>query len=265
VGTPGGYWRFTDEGVTRRQVPPQRLIELSGLLQARLHWRRVNLHSAWLRSELLNVTFMGRSFYGEPAEPDAVTAYVNVFETTTAGDERHSLGIVLGNTGQLARMRRVIDALVRERQLSADEPIDVLAGGRLGSNKLGRLRRPLESHRSIVHGWVDYHEMYARMRRVISFGGIGAVWHALNRRVPMLLVSGGVGDQRFNCEAIRRLGAGEAVFDKDDDRTVCDSYARLGNIDPYVAAMDAFCASGNYSDTLDTVADRIVALAKANS
>jgi hypothetical protein len=208
---------------------------------------------------------MGRSFYAEPAEPDSGTAYVNVFEPWTPGDDPSSVGIVLGNTGQLARMRRVIEALVCEGQLSPDEPIDLLAGGRIGSQKLGRLQRALESHRVLVHGWVDYGQMYRRMRRVVSFGGIGAVWHAVNRRVPMLLVSGGVGDQQFNCEAIERVSAGEAILHQDDDRAVCESYARLCTPDGYVAAMDAFCAEANYSDSLESGADRVVALARSNS
>jgi UDP:flavonoid glycosyltransferase YjiC (YdhE family) len=263
LGTPGGYWEFVNGGRARAASSPLPFVELSEALRSRLGWRRADVHSAWLRSDDLNVTFLGRSFYGESGERPGRTSYVNLFERADgATAERGSLGIVLGNWGTLARMRLAIESLVEQRQLACDEPIEVLAGGRRDSPQLRELLGMLASHRVTTHGWVDYGQTYSRMRRVISFGGIGAIWQALNHRLPMLLVDGDVGDQRFNCLAIERLGAGEVLHQDADGSRLGEVYARLRGGDRYVAAIDALCAEDNYSDSLESVVGKIVNVAR---
>ena len=262
VGTPGGYWKYAEGGIRRTSSTPRAFAELAELLKTRLGWRQVTLHSAWLRSDDLNVTFLGRSFYGDSGESPERTAYVRLFEVGghTSGIRR-SLGIVLGNRGRLARMRLALSRLLEEGLIAADEPIDLLAGGRTDSTELRALLALLATHQVTTHGWVDYGELYSRMRGVISFGGTGAVWQAVNHRLPMLIVDGAVGDQRFNCLAIERLGMGEVLRQDADGRDLGESFARLQDAGSCLAAMDAFRAPENYSDSLESVVARIVRLA----
>jgi UDP:flavonoid glycosyltransferase YjiC (YdhE family) len=243
---------------------PHAFAEVSGLLKQRLGWRRATIHSAWLRSDL-NVTFLGRSFYDDSGEPAERTAYVNLFEPEGVTPvAQGSLGIVLGNRGQLARMRLALGRLLEGRHILADEPIDLLAGGRQDNHDLRELVALLASYRVTIHGWVDYAERYSRMHRVISFGGTAAVWQAVNHRVPMLVVDGGVGDQRVNCLAIERLGLGEVLHHTADGNELAAAYERLRDPGAYRAAMDTFCAPANYSDSLESAAARIVRLAEGN-
>jgi hypothetical protein len=61
VGTPGGYWTDAGGGMTPVVTPPPIYAELSAALTRRLGWSRGLLYSAWIRSNALNVCFMGRS------------------------------------------------------------------------------------------------------------------------------------------------------------------------------------------------------------
>ena len=257
MGTPGGYWTIDSKGVAPVGAPLPVFEELAAALRRNLGWARGDLSSYWLRSDLLNITFLGRTFY-PPAEPPDRVAHVNLFESLERRADAMSLGIVLGNSGALSRMTAAVSALLGSGAVPGDMSIEVVAGGREDGPEIDGLLRLLSTHRVRRHAWVEYEEIFRRLGRVVAFGGVGAIWRAVNHRLPILVVDGGTGDQRWNGEAVERLGLG-AVF-RLEAQALSASYAQLADAPRHARALDVFCAPSNYSDSLDSVADRVARL-----
>jgi hypothetical protein len=109
---------------------------------------------------------------------------------------------------------------------------------------------------------VDYALAFSRMRRVLSFAGIGALWRVVNHRVPAVLVDGRAGDQRWNGAAAARLGLA-AFFPADDAGNDLQAACALVDDEARIAAaMAAFRAPENYSDTIESTVDRIERLGR---
>ena len=74
----------------------------------------------------------------------------------------------------------------------------------------------------------------------------------------MLIVSGGVGDQRLNGKSVARLGIGEYL---EVSRLDCDSIdaaaGRLVNDRSYLDNIRKFRSMENYTDTMETAVERL--------
>lgn len=248
IGSPGGAWARSPDGV--RPGPPSSESDLSGRLAADIDWFDATLDSEWLVSPTLNVSFLGRLFY--PSEViDSKSALVDLHSSRRASFRLRSgrLGFAFGHTGLLSDLRDVLDRVVEEGQIPPDA-IDLLIGGRPDDTDEFLRYRMLGMR---VHDrWTDYRRAFADLSAVVTFGGIGTLWHAIDRYVVSLVVPGRAGDQVFNGKAIGRCGLGLRY-------TAADPLPLPSLLDweDRSAAFDRFRDTANFTDDLVSVCERL--------
>jgi hypothetical protein len=249
VGTPGGYWGRDSDGVIRLDSPDPRYVELGRRISHLVPGISNGMDSFWQSSPYLNIVFVGRSYY-PMAGDSSVTSFVNLFGPSVAPGPRRRLAVAFGNTGDSHLLLNFLTE-IRQGQWFPAEDIDLLIGGRTG------LIEEIPAGKYTVHHWVDYDDYFPRYRAIAFFGGIGTLWHAIDKQVPMLVVPGGAGDQRLNAERVVGLGLGCAWrANGDNGQSVSESLSEVLTAD-YSAAFATFRDPGNYSDTLESLAVRL--------
>jgi len=249
IGSPGGNWTRSAAGMW---ATPQ-LVEadLTQRLTTDIDWFGSEVSSEWAASPGLNVAFLGRSFYAEETV-DSSSAFVNLFSPPGTGDPRHEgrLAFAFGQTGVLKVLQSVLDRVVAEGTFPL-ERIDVLLGGRPGFVEDFRRYRELGV---AVHSWQDYRRAFADFSALVTFGGIGTLWHAIDQSVPALVVPGGAGDQMFNANAIERCGLG-LQYDSEAPVPLSSLFG-----EERAGAFERFKDDANFTDDLTSACDRIESL-----
>ena len=74
----------------------------------------------------------------------------------------------------------------------------------------------------------------------------------------MLVVAGGAGDQEFNGKNICRLGLGELLTHTEvNPFNLATTFDKLENSEIYLETIRKFKDYSNFTDTMDTIADKI--------
>jgi hypothetical protein len=256
VGTPGGYWRLSKSGTLPSTVPVQEYRDLGSAIKSDLRWEKGSLDSFWINSPLLNICFVGKDFYATP--PEVPSATVHHFAERPIQVAGTRFGVSFGNSGHEPILKSFTKCLIRHKGVR--EPIDIFLGNK--EQLLRELQAKYQSEQIRLHGWVDFSRHFPELKCLAFFGGIGTVWHCLDNFLPMLVVPGMVGDQRYNGHIISQLRLGECFLVNEN---VCESLrpvlARFtGAQELYKEKIAALRSRDRYSDTLETIGDRLMRL-----
>ena len=139
------------------------------------------------------------------------------------------------------------------------DPIDIFLGHK--AHLMHELRPKYPSERVRLHGWVDFSERFPSLKCMTFFGGIGTLWHCLDNYLPMLVVPGLIGDQLYNGRLVSERGLGECfVLNENTCDALSPTLDRLSDVSAYQEKIAALRSMDNYSDTMETVCERLEAL-----
>lgn len=255
VGTPGGYWRKDERGTHPCDMPVMEYRRLGGAIKNDLGWKRALLDSFWVNSPLLNISFIGRDFY--KATQGIPSAQVHHFADRNILSSGDRIGISFGNEGTESILQSFMDCMLRHGWLR--EPLDVFLGGK--RHLLREMQQKYPSDHIQFHGWVNFSEHFPKLRYLVFFGGIGTIWHCIDNYLPMLIVPGLIGDQLYNGRIVSERGLGECLL---MSGTSCESLppvlAGFTDTNAYQEKIAALRSMDNYSDTMETVCERLDAL-----
>lgn len=250
IGTPGGYWSRDEHGVISIDSPDEHYLELGKRLHERASWLAGDLESFWQPSPFANVVFTGHSFYpGTKIEFES--AFVNLFAPDRS-PQQGKIGISLGNTGDVRKMVRLLHLLATH---TTGTRTTVFTGNR--SCQLEHLRGEFPEFE--VQGWCNFHQAFSQLKAIVCFGGIGTLWHGINHLIPILVLPGGAGDQRYNGDRIQELELGlTAGLEPGDDQILaCVDNLLLPGDRP---AFDTFLSKSNFTDSLDSIVEKLLQL-----
>lgn len=252
IGAPGGLWHRTAEGVSPTRETLETFRETSARLNDAFEWFNGDFDSEWLRSPSLNITFLGKSFYPQEAR-NSSSAFVNLFEPGSSGGAclGTRLGFAFGRTGEIEILGTVLDDVLAAGSWAPDQ-IDLLLGGR--PDGLADFQR-FASSGLALHGWCDYRSTFPGFCGLVTYGGIGTLWHSIDNNLPSLVAPSSAGDQAFNARAVAREGLG-LFFDGTGPAPV----SLLRDLGKQGLPFERFKDPANFSDDLDTICDRIEGL-----
>jgi UDP:flavonoid glycosyltransferase YjiC (YdhE family) len=254
MGTPGGEWRVTRNGVIPATTPISQYLVIGEEIRRRLAFPIGTLPSAWVNSPWLNICFVGRS-YGDISHTRLSSAsFVRHFAAVPPECRTPHVGCSFGNTGDPRSLLNVLQILANERAVT----LDVFMGRRREVRDLidGRFTGELVR----LHEWVDFNDFLPKLTLLLFLGGISTLWDCVNYCVPMAIVPGGSGDQYYNSRAVHTLGLGVAVDGSLLDQSLVLKLAKSVQGELLSPYFDHFRSPSNYTDTLDTVCERLEAL-----
>lgn len=252
VGTQGGVWARTDTRASPSPVAVTAYQEVGDCLLRDLQWQAAPLNSFWAQSQQSNISFLARHFYGDFSRQSDNSWYVHHFAAQKDNAARDRNGVSFGNSGQPNKMHRVVTQLLSARV--GLESLDIFCGSR---NDIYQHYAESADKRILAHQWVSFSDVFLRLRLLVFFGGVGTLWHGIDHEIPMLIVTGGIGDQETNGSRSSSLGLSECLCERDlAPDAVADCYERLQSGD-HVQAMKAFKHPEHYTDTLFSAAHRL--------
>lgn len=254
VGTPGGHWRKDQNGTHPSDAPVEEYRQWGEKIKNDLGWSKVRLDSFWVNSPLLNISFIGKDFYTSP--PGTPSAQVYHFtDRPRSGGSR--FGVSFGNEGIETILKLFMECLFRHNWVH--DPLDIFLGNK--EHLLHELQPKYSSECVQFHEWVDFSEHFPELKCLTFFGGIGTLWHCIDNYLPMLIVPGLIGDQLYNARTVSRLGLGEC-FQVNENK--CESLRpvldRLDDTSGYREKIAALRSMDNYSDTMETICERLETL-----
>jgi len=253
VGTPGGIWKDKANCIYPAEDCVGPLLEFGESLKKDLGWRTASLTSDWVDSSILNICFLGRSFYAIHQKSLPKAAFVNNFECHDVVRTDGVPGIAYGNNGDTKKISLFLEAAIEKDWLL--NGAHIFMGNR--GEQLSDLRQKYSSNQLSFHEWVDYTKYFQRLSYLVSFGGIGTVWHCINNNVPMLLYPC-VGDQMLNAKSISALGLGATVdAGKDDHMDLADVSGDFDDSESYLESFNKFKSKDNFTDTINSVCSKI--------
>lgn len=239
IGAPGGYWIKNLHQIT----PGKSLHNGNGLLQylkERLHWPIPYLTTC-CHSPYHNITFMGKEFY--PDYDEAHTS-VNLF-TQKELPAKNKLAISLGS-GTFVQdpfIKNVCDTI----RLFPKNSVFDLYGFEQYIDAFMEAAGPEISQQINIVGYKPFDEALKDVSLMIFAGGIGTIWQCLENAVVPIIVSGGVHDQDYNAEQLKRWRLGDVhqyLINPEKSRTEVNSLTR----------------SLSFTDNMDTLLDKLTAL-----
>lgn len=259
IGTPGGYWRYDDDSVLPSLEPVTEYQEYGQQLAIALGWQDTGIYSSWASSPYLNICFVGRSFYDGLFPPTGKSAFVYHFDNHEMTNKRERAGVSFGNQGNGPFLEYFLDRYINGMPDGVE--IDVFAGDdmQLVKKLEGRYGNKSGMH---IHQWVDFSEHFARLKFLGFFGGIGTIWHCVNQWLPMVAVPGFIGDQFINAIRLQRLGMGIHLSPFGGMTPENLVYLMEQQLDSRAClkSIATFRDRTNYTDTMDTICDRIETL-----
>jgi len=256
VGTAGGHWVRNRAGVTISEGPVASYREVGDRIKHDLRWTKGVLTSVWARSNYVNISFLGKSYYGCHLDQCETAWHVHHFTPPKQKSVKHTHGVSFGNTGDAAKMSRVLGCL--RTLVPSGSTLEIFSGKR--QQLLAELSGAKRQNERI-HDWVNFSDYFPYLNSLAFFGGISTIWYCMNHDVPMLVVPGGRGDQHFNAGRISELGLGECLLGDDVDcRDLKTTWNRLVDDDIYLRNIRQFRGIENYTDTLATAVDKLEGL-----
>ncbi len=252
VGTPGGHWFRHETGTLPSESPVLDYSHLGDAIKNDLGWKRGALNSFWINSPLLNICFLGRDFYSvQPGTPSAQVYHFADKSIRTSGTR---FGISFGNEGTEAILKLFMECMLQHDEVQ--DPLDIFLGNK--DHLMREMVPRYQSERVKFHGWVDFSEHFPKLKCLAFFGGIGTIWHCIDNFLPMLVVPGLIGDQIYNGRLVVECGLGECF---DVSRNTCESLrpilARISDANNYQKKIAALRSIDNYSDTMDTICEKL--------
>jgi UDP-N-acetylglucosamine:LPS N-acetylglucosamine transferase len=254
VGTPGGYWRKDQSGTHPGDAPIQEYRQWGETIKSDLGWKKARLDSFWINSPLLNICFIGRDFYAPPS--GTPSAQVHHFTDKPSRSDGARFGISFGNEGIEAILKSFMECLFRHDWVK--EPLDIFLGNK--KYLLQEMQPKYPSERVQFHEWVDFSEHFPKLKCLAFFGGIGTIWHCIDNYLPMLVVPGMIGDQLYNGRIVSERGLGECfTMSESNCQGLRPILTRLYGVGGYQEKIAALRSMANYSDTMETVCEKLEA------
>ncbi len=258
IGTPGGYWYFEKNNQGVNVFPITKPVDSYHIygecLKKELAWNKGYINSFCVHSPQLNICFMNRDFYPISNVHKKISANVNHHQELSSTEKGRRIGISFGNQGNQQLLFKFLQQAVTLSDVVL--PIDVFVGDNEETyHKLDSIYR---SDQIILHRWVDFTKHLPGLSCLVFLGGIGTIWQCINCRLPMLIVSGNVGDQRFNAERVQVLGLGIHLDESDlNQDKLATAITQCCENSVYTEQIDKFRSPHHYTDTLDSICDRI--------
>jgi len=255
IGTPGGNWKFDDfeKQVNIHMVPkPNKdYTEYTETLKQALNWKKGDSSSAWLNSPYLNITFMPNGFYSNVN----MELYANIYHfQEDKPSEKKTWGLSFGNQGQQKELCLLLNDLVSKSSFLL--PIHVFTGHHQAL--YNELNIKYDSKQIILHSWIDFKHGLINLNGLIFLGGIGTIWHCINKNIPMFILSGFLGDQLENAKIIDELKIGKCLSGSTDELTNITKR----EIQQYIENIKDIKKFKNYSDTMESICNRIENITK---
>lgn len=258
IGTPGGYWEHGGPYVQPMAGPVRAYHDLDERLLLDLKWRGYPQSSFWAHSSLLNICFTGMNFYSSIPTAPNTTAFVNNFDNSLIPESSVRVGISYGNSGHQPILGFLIKCIMENKLIT--EPTDVFVGN--NQDTYVSLKQAFPNRNLHAHKWVDFTNYFTHLKYLIFYGGIGTIWHCVNHFLPMLIVPGLVGDQWINAESVSRLGLGDRLLLKEEDcALVASSIQNINQRSTYLEHIIAYRSASNFTDTMDSLCERLERLA----
>jgi len=261
VGTPGGHWiRMRGEGgAVIHDGPVEQYLYISNYICSCLGWKKSNIGSSWITSSFLNIIFLSHNFYSSLIKTERL-ASVNCFTQESSKREEIRIGLSFGNTGYKVDDMKELLRFLSSRGIA----MDVFVGNR---HVLKEELKDLYKSRIVnIHGWTDFSTATKKLSTFIFFGGVGTIWHCLNAYTPMVILSGGVGDQIVNGRAVEFHNIGEHLDQgfsvERDSEELLQRITDFSWIEECQNNIKYLRQADQFSDTLDSLRLRLEALAK---
>jgi UDP:flavonoid glycosyltransferase YjiC (YdhE family) len=252
IGTPGGHWCLDESGTHPSDAPVQKYFQLGAAISTDLGWRTNSLGSFWVNSPQLNICFVGKDFYGP--RPGIPSATVHHFSQRQSGASGTRFGISFGNQGNESILKMFMECLIPNKLVR--EPLDIFVGN--NAQLINEFQARFQDNRIQFHGWVDFSRHFPELKCLAFFGGIGTIWHCIDNFLPMLVVPGMVGDQLYNGRIVSDRGWGQCFPMRENS---CESLrpivVGLTAGGAYQEGIAALRSIDNYSDTMETVCERL--------
>ena len=259
MGTPGGYWEFekvdSQVHVFSAAMPINQYKTYGELLKNTLGWAKGEINSFWTRSPYLNVCFMNREFYPLNKGDKSLLASVNRHkEAGFEGKKQQQVGISFGNQGHQQVLFKCLKQAVNLPETLL--PIQVFVGNR--NETYTELASTYTSEQITLHRWVDFNEHFSKLSCLIFLGGVGTIWQCIEHTLPMLIIPGNIGDQRFNAQRVQTLGLGVHIKESDVDESKLSSIIlQCIENSQYQNRINASKAEHNYTDSLRSICEKI--------
>lgn len=259
VGTPGGHWRFdVDKDLGHVNVHPapgpvESYQAYGEVLKRDVSWSQGELDSGWLRSPYCNLHFMGASFYGHIDDSGSA----NIFNHKERAAPGTRIGFSFGNQGNTGRLKQLAEHVITET--SAGAGISIFAGA---NEELRAHFAQLSHTRDVrVYPWIDFATVIPELACLAFLGGVGSIWHCIERGIPMVAAPGHIGDQLENARRISATGIGLHLAETSPAAALPAMLQQIIIERPYDRGLAEFRAQENYSDTMESFAERAARLA----